>query len=434
MKNDAICGSHYLPDDSYDSETQMSLIEAYLQSESNKIRTVQSSSRGLYFSDQVMNDYKLNKGLKFNVSSAYNDQNKPNFLDSEGNLIEGIYLGMENEVYHSLDAISSSQIKKYAKSPSHYYRAYVENVNRKRTLPRSTEITFDTGTYTHELILEKEGFYDRYFKLLNAAEHEDCIHTATALKEKCKELSLASSGSKPSLIKRIIEHDPTVKIFDNEQYKHICKNAGQKAVEKAEYVISNSIEKTSLIDALKHKSVKPLLLKTPIDPVVWDDAHRAEQTVRNNSWANDILQSGFAEVSVIVRCPETGRMLKVRIDWLSRNGVPADVKTTRSADPLKAVFQFADLSYDLQAYMYSYCARLAGIPSPEKIFPFITVEMAEADICEVFELSDEDWIIAERNFHKHIRNLDQSIKNDDWAGYTKRDGSTLLRLSKRGRV
>ena len=430
----------FLLDDVYDADEHLKEVEAYLLQEAGASTSLSTKSRGLFLTDQnikeanhAMQAAKINENLPFNITPAYDVNGKPNYLDEHGEIICGIYSDLENEVYHSLPAISSSQIKKYAKSPAHYKRTYIDQVNRKRQLAKSTEKTFDTGTYSHELILEGEGFYDRYFRLLNAAEHENSLHTIAELKEKCKELSLAVSGTKTALIERIVKRDPTVKIFDAEQQKHIQDNVGEKAYLKALEVMSETSERLSLIDALKHKDVKPLLLKTPIDAVIWDDAHRAERTVRSHEWANEILQDGFAELSVFARCPVTGRMLKVRFDWLSRRGIPADLKTTRSANPLQAAYQFADLGYDLQSWYYTHVGRLAGIPCEDKVFPIIAVEFLEADICQVFELSDEDWVIAERNCKRHIVNLHESLLNDDWPGYTRRNGSTLLRLPKRGR-
>lgn len=420
----------FLTDDVFDA-SHMASVEAYLAQEASLPAPV--ASQNFFFTEQDVQNARINEGLPFTITPAYDFNGKPNFMDEHGNLIAGIYSGMENEVYHSLPATSSSQVKKYAKSPAHYKRAYIDTVNRKR-LAKATERTFDAGTYGHELILEPEGFYDRYFRLLNAADHENSIHTTEALKDKCKELSLPTSGTKAVLIERIQAADPTVRIFEVEQTNHIIKNAGLKAVVKAKEVMEASSGRPSLIDSLKHKDVKPLLHKTPIDPIVWDDAHRACKTVRENEFANSIIQNGFAELSVIAQCPETGMMLKVRFDWLTKDGIPADVKTTRSANPLMASYQFGDLGYDLQAYMYTYVGRLAGIPCPVNVFPFVTVEYTDADICEVFELCDDDWEIAERNFHRHIKNLAHSLENNDWPGYTRRNGSTLLRLPKRGRV
>lgn len=420
----------YISDDDYGIE-QMPLIDEYLRKEALNQPIV--SKQRLFFSDYDFEVAEVNSTLPFDLKPAYDANGKPNFKNKKGELIPGVYSNLENEVYHSLDAISSSKIKKYAKSPAHYKRAYVDKINRTR-LTKQTERTLDAGTYGHELVLEPEGFYKRYFRLLNPADHTDgYLHTIDELKQRCKDLGLITSGTKSALVDRILMAEPACKIFDAMQLQHITRNAGKDAVDRAYEVQKRSTGRPSLIDSLKDDAVKPYIKKSPIDPIVWDDAHRICKTIREHEFADIILQDGFAEVSVIAKCPETSMFLKVRFDWLSFNGVPADVKTTRSANPIMAAYQFADLGYDLQAYMYSYVGRLAGIPCPKNVFPFIACEYAEADICEVFELSDDDWEIAEVNFHNHIINLKQSIENDYWPGYTN-NRSSILNLPRRGRV
>lgn len=427
----------FLSDEAMDL-ANLEAIDVYLK-ETNAIDTA-NDNKGLFFTkDQIEaakhneKSLEINSKTAYTITPAYDEKGRPNFKDSAGELIAGIYSGLENEVYHSLDAISSSQIKKYAKSPAHFKRAYIDKINRKRTL-KSTERTLDAGTYAHELVLEPEGFNDRYFRLLNAAEHENSIHLLEDLKAKCAEMGLAVSGSKATLIERIKTQDPTVLIFEVQQEEHILKNAGKKAVEKAKEFMKKSTGRPSLIDSLREDCVTPYLIKTPVDPIVWDDAHRACETVRNHEWADSILQDGHPELSVIAQCPETGLMLKVRFDWLTNAGLPADLKTTRSCNPLMAAYQFADLGYDLQAVFYTHVGRLAGIPCPPHVFPFVAVEYLDADICEVFELGDDDWEIATNNYYKHISNLAHSLVHDEWPGYTQRNGSTLLHLPKRGRA
>ena len=343
----------------------------------------------------------INSQAKFTVTSGYDDHGKPNFLDSKGELIAGIYTDIPNEVYHSLPAFSSSMIKKFLTSPAHYYRHYIDPVNRKRTSKALTH-TLDTGTYAHELILEPCGFYQKYFRELSQAENPSLLSSNDDIKNLCKTHGLKTTGTKAVLIERLITENAQLGdiIFDVMQQRHLKANQG----------------------------------KTPIDAVVWDDAHRACATVRNNEWADALLSNGVPELSVIALCPETGKWLKVRFDWLSFDGIPADLKTSRSADPLKVVRYFADLKYDIQAYMYCYVGRLAGIPIPRYTFPFVCVEFIDADICEVFELSHDDFRIASRNYHQAINELVECLENNDWYGYTTETGSTRITLSKYGRV
>lgn len=178
----------FLTDDMFDA-SHMASVEAFLSQNAPQTPTV--ARNGFFFTDDDLAAAKLNEGLPFVITPAYDTAGNANFFDSNGDLVAGIYADMPNEVYHSLPATSSSQVKKYAKSPAHYKRAYVDKIDRKRTT-KTTERTYDAGTYSHELILEPEGFYDRYFRLLNPSEHENSLHTTDELREKCKELEISS--------------------------------------------------------------------------------------------------------------------------------------------------------------------------------------------------------------------------------------------------
>lgn len=126
------------------------------------------------------------------ILPAYDDLGNPNFLDSNGDLVEGIYSGVPNSVYHELDAHSSSLIKELAKNtPAHVFRQYFSNEERKRTAAQRN--TLDTGTYGHELILEPIGFYDRYFRVPLAIEYPTALHTSAELKD-----ALKAAGQKRS--------------------------------------------------------------------------------------------------------------------------------------------------------------------------------------------------------------------------------------------
>ena len=92
-------------------------------------------------------------GCPHSVMKAYDSSGQPTWLDSNGELIEGIYIGMENEVYHALPAYSSSQIKLFIKkSPAHFYRKYISDIDRTRTVNHVSQRTLDAGTYGHRYL------------------------------------------------------------------------------------------------------------------------------------------------------------------------------------------------------------------------------------------------------------------------------------------
>lgn len=326
------------------------------------------------------------------IQPAYKDDGEPSFL-KDGVLIEGIYTDVPNDVYHELPALSSTGLKTAAKSLAHYFRNYKSGI--ERTLSTTQIKTFDTGSFGHELILEPKGFDSRYSRDLCKREFdqdESICFTVDKIKAYLKENNLKVSGTKSELVKRCIDHDPDCPVWDAMVLKHHLANSNKKIVE----------------------------------PIVWDDAHRIQQTHLSHPYANAIIQDGYAELTIIAKCPITGMMLKVKFDYVRPDGVAADVKTSRCAHPAKFARQCADLNYDIQQVFYTYVASLCGVEIDA--FSFIVIEYQEADICEVFELCSGDIFEAEKNMMKGLRAISEAEKTKKWDGYSKDKEVTVISL------
>ncbi|MBB1469001.1 PD-(D/E)XK nuclease-like domain-containing protein [Pseudoalteromonas sp. SG41-5] len=356
------------------------------------------------------------------IQPAYDDIGNPNFLDSNGDLVEGIYSGVPNSIYHELDAYSSSLIKELAKNtPAHVYRQYFSDEERKRTTAQRN--TLDTGSFGHELILEPIGFYDRYFRVPLAIEYPNALHTNAELKDALKALGKKVSGTKPDLVKRLLDTDPNALIFDDLIAKSIIKGAGVKAYNEAVKLVDSS-KCSTVLAAFNDGALSHITKKTPIDGLVWDDAHRILETFKSHARAKRLISNGFAELTVIARDPDSGLMLKVKFDYINKHAIASDVKSTRSANPNKFRFQCRDLRYDVQESFYKYVANLAGIPV--KLFAFIGIEYLEADICEVFEMKRTRQVVAHRDMKKAIATLKECLDSENWYGYTKNDEVVVI--------
>jgi len=351
-----------------------------------------------------------------NIQPAYID-GVINFLNEDGDLKEGIYTDIENEVYHKLEAYSSSLIKVISKdTPAHAYRQFFSDIERKRSIAQTR--TFDTGTLGHELILEPDGFLQRYFRLPLAVDCENALITGQQLSQKCKSLNLVVSGTKAQMTKRLLKADPSIEIFDNIIEKLVIKEAGFLAYEQACSDVKNK-KATSLIKALHLPHILKLCKKKPVDGLVWNDAMRILETFSKHARAPRFINNGYAELTVIARCPNTGLLLKCRFDYINKLAIASDVKTTRSACPSKFANQSKDLAYDIQASFYKYVANLANIPVT--LFAFISIEYIEADICEIFEISKKRQTFANDTMKNALDVLAECIESDLWYGYTKFD-------------
>ncbi|SKA55614.1 PD-(D/E)XK nuclease-like domain-containing protein [Photobacterium toruni] len=343
---------------------------------------------------EVITNFKF-PGMICEVKRAYDKYNKPTYKDDNGELIEGIYIDLENEVYHSLPAYSSSQIKTLVtKTPAHFYRQYLSGIDRKRTT-KQTQNTLDAGTYGHELILEPHGFYDRYFRGITASDYPDALSLSVAgYREMCADrgITIPKTAKKERCIEALKQAEPQLEFLDDLITQH-----------------NNNTSHTG---------------KKEIDPIVWDDAHRVLESQQENEIANALVKNGLPEISFITKCPITGMWLKCRFDWLRFDNIAVDVKTTRSTNPIEFAKQSGNLGYHIQEAFYTYVASILGVKITN--FIFLTVEYVECDWCEVYELDDgEDAMqkmIDGLNLLKHCK------ETNSWRGYSHTDTIRKIKI------
>ncbi|MCI2285920.1 PD-(D/E)XK nuclease-like domain-containing protein [Colwellia sp. MSW7] len=329
---------------------------------------------------------------------------KPTYLDDAGEIIEGIYLDMPNDVYHALPALSSSKLKKFIDSPAHYYREYLSGITRKRTT--AMQNTFDAGTHSHSLVLEPEGYYDRYFRDVMPIDYPDALHTAVQIEEQLVKLGLKKSGTKAEKIARLIAADPTAEVFEDIQQREYDKQG---------------VKGTMVFEG---EDVTTYGGKIPVDGQVWDDAHRAARTTRQHKEADAYISNGLPEVAIFHRCPKTNMMLKVKFDWLRFDDEAVDLKTTLSTRPEKFARQLNDLHYDGQQEFYKYVALLSGIEIKE--FTFVATEYVHADICQPYNLPRTRSIRASEMVQTGLKEMAECQKTGVWYGWSKDDCTMTL--------
>jgi|ETNmetMinimDraft_31_1059906.scaffolds.fasta_scaffold00022_3 hypothetical protein len=356
---------------------------------------------------------------------AYNAKGEPNYLDDEGNIIEGIYLDMPNDVYHSLPALSSSKLKDFIKSPALYYRNYLSSVDRKRT--QAQKNTFDAGTHGHTLVLEPQGYYQKFFRDMVQSDLPEAMTTAIEIEETLVCLGLPKSGNKQQKIERLIDFiEHKVPSLDPSNPQHaqqieIARNVRIFEVERQRYLDSFGPAEEGVWEG---EPVTTYGGKVPVDSIVWDDAHRVMKTTRDHEEANQYFQYGLPEVAIFAMCPLTGMMLKVKFDWLRFDDVAVDMKTTASVKPEKFRRQIEDLRYDIQQEFYKYVARLQDIPVEE--FVFVATEYVQMDACQPFRLSEKRSKKAFSLMMSKLPELEECKKTNRWYGYVKQDCTMLL--------
>ena len=373
---------------------------------------------------------------------AYAKNGSPNFLDSNGELLVGIYLDLPNDVYHSLPALSSTGLKTFVGSPAHYFRDYLSGISRKRTLAQKR--TFDAGTYGHELCLEPAGFYDRYFRDCVQSDFPDALSTSDQIESALSANKLPAKEGKQEKLERLKRLAPTKDISQLKTIADIELALVELGASKTESKLDKAIrlsaacpgimvfdlifEEHRLKQGERSEYVCPDTGevsvtyggKKAIDGIVWDDAHRVQNTVRSHAEANMHISYGLPEVAIIAKCPITGMMLKVKFDWLRFDDAAVDLKTSaQSVKPEDFRRQVLNLHYDIQQAFYCYVASIVGIAI--KSFTFVAVEYGTADICQPYVLSHARVIKANNTMYAALEDFKNCLKSGKWYGYIRED-------------
>lgn len=373
---------------------------------------------------------------------AYNSNGEPNFLDAAGELVEGVFLDMPNDVYHSLSALSSTGLKTFVASPAKYYRDYLSGISRKRTLAQKR--TLDAGTYGHELCLEPDGFYDRYFRDCVQSDFPDALSTVDQIEAALAAHNLPAKEGKPEKLERLKRVAPEKDVSQLKTIADIEAALAEAGAQKSESKLDKAIRLTAACPdvlvydlifeehRLKHGERKEVVCpdtgevtityggKKPIDGIVWDDAHRVQNSVRNHAEANMHLSFGLPEVAIIARCPITGMMLKVKFDWLRFDDDAVDVKTSaQSVKPEDFRRQIINLHYDIQQAFYCYVASILSINIGK--FTFVAVEYGAADICQPYTVSHQRVVKANNTMYAALDDFKNCLKTGKWYGYSKED-------------
>lgn len=335
---------------------------------------------------------------------AYDQTGQPNFIDQNGEIKEGIYLGLPNDVYHQIDALSSSKFKVFLDTPAKYHRMYLSDISRKRTLAQKR--TFDAGLLGHELVLEPEHVHERYFRDIVPSDYPNALTTAEQLKDKLESLNLKKTGKKMELAKRLSDYDSSIEIFDILRLQNYEKQGQPTSIK---------------IDG---EDVTIYGGKIPVDGVVWDDAHRFRDTVRGHREANLHLKNGLPEVTFIARDPITGLLLKAKFDWLKFDNWAVDLKSTQSTHPEKFKYQIMDLKYDAQQEFYKLVAKLLGVEIQK--FIFVAAEYINADICQPYELPEWMVLKAKNEVNSGLSQFKKCLDTDRWYGWSEQDCTIVL--------
>ena len=145
-----------------------------------------------------------------------------------------------------------------------------------------------------------------------------------------------------------------------------------------------------------------------------DQIEGMAKSVLEHDLAASILADGKPEQAIIWPDERTGIVCRGFIDWLHPK-VIADLKSTVDASPVGFGKQAANLSYDIQSWMYREAIRqLLGLDLP---FLHIAVESHRPYLVAVHQLPPEADERGERLARRALDLYAQCVATDEWPGY-----------------
>lgn len=237
----------------------------------------------------------------------------------------GIYLDLPEDVDHAAEGLSCSGIKHLSVSKLNYWH---RNINPERE-PEDDNGARRFGKAVHALALEPERFARSFATKLASEDFPGALVTVDDMRAFLESNSLPKSGKKKAdLADRILASGIPAIIWDIELEKHAALHAGKTFLCKEE---SRKVAAAAAVLAA--------------DP-----------------YASAALTGGMPEVSFFVRDPETGVMLKARMDYV-RPRSTVDLKTfsnSRGKPVEKAIFEAIYYEgYHLQCVFYNQVRELA---------------------------------------------------------------------------
>lgn len=231
---------------------------------------------------------------------------------------------MTTEEYFAAPGLSNSAMKDLAVSPLRFWHKHI-NPNRPKDKP-TAEMEF--GSALHAAVLEPDKLDERYCCELDKSAYPDLLITMEDLKGWLSEHGHSTTAKrKQELVDRVSNIDPSVPILEVLEARHEAEHAGKV--------------RFSLFD--------------------WQRLGGAAQALRSEPMLQRILSQGEAEVCMFARDPETGVLLKSRLDFVTST-LTLDLKTFAQKRGKSIDKSVADAiwyeGYHLQGYFYSMVRRL----------------------------------------------------------------------------
>lgn len=195
---------------------------------------------------------------------------------------DGIYFGLPEHEYHALERLSASGISKLAISPGAFWAASWMNPDKEADDP------------------------DKPDRVIGRAYH--CAYFEP-------DLVNAKYVRRPDLPDRVLRTDADVKAYLKSIGATQTKG-GESADERARRLQEIDPSAPPIASQLKAAFLAEAGDRTVIEPDTWDQIQHDYASAMAHPEIAPLLTGGFAEVSILWTCPDSGISMKARIDKL----------------------------------------------------------------------------------------------------------------------
>lgn len=205
---------------------------------------------------------------------------------------DGIYFGLPIDDYLAIERLSKSHIKNMLVSPADFWADSWLNPEPEKLTPeqeKRREKARLLGKAYHTARLEPDQFDRLYARELSKEDApEGCLFTGNDMKAALKELGEKQTGTVAEQAERL-------------EMAGVSRSKIWLFVEQ------------DYAESLPEGCVQ-------LAPEDYDDIKRDMKRMRQVEEIDQALRDGFAEVSILYTCPDTGLPMKSRIDWLRADG------------------------------------------------------------------------------------------------------------------
>jgi hypothetical protein len=221
--------------------------------------------------------------------------------------------------YFSAPGLSNTGLKDLAVSPTRYWHKWL---NPERP-PDEPTPAMQFGSALHCAVLEPGEFDKRYACEVSAEDYPGCLVSMDDLRGWLRDHGITPKGTrKDDAISQVQGVDHNVPILEVIERQHFAANQG----------------------------------KTILSRDDWARVHRAAESLRSEPRIQAILADGQAEVAMFATDPDTGVLLKAKMDWVTPK-LTMDVKTFSQQRGKSIDKSVTDAiwyeRYHWQAYLYS---------------------------------------------------------------------------------